>query len=136
MFPIFVPYQFDNVWRCMVPSCDVVVLGKECNSRLHVLIDSGATEPIFPVSIAEEIGLELSGPPDAEAHFGGSNSLGWRRPVQILLQGQRLDVTVLFAHNYRLRHGMLGRRGIFDRFSEVAFIDRADAPRTEFRLRE
>jgi hypothetical protein len=31
---------------------------------------------------------------------------------------------------------MLGRRGIFDKFSEVAFIDVGDEPRAEFRISE
>ena len=119
----------------MVPSCEIVVLGRTCNSRLQVLIDSGATEPIFPLSVAEEIGLDMFGAPTL-VHFGGGNSLAWRKPIQILLHGQRLDVTVSFAKDYYLRYGMLGRRGVFDKFSEVAFIDRGDEPRAEFRISE
>jgi hypothetical protein len=136
VYPIRIPYRFDAVWGCNVPSCEVVVLGRNCNSRLQVLIDSGATEPIFPISVAEEAGLDMFGAPQADVQFGGSTSIGWRKRVQILLQGQRLDVTVLFAKDYRFRHGMLGRRGIFDKFSEVAFIDVGDEPRAEFRISE
>jgi hypothetical protein len=65
--------------------------------------------------------------------FGGSSTDGRIADVHVEIQGQRLRLDVIFVKEILLGYALLGRKGLFSQFKEVAFMEKINPPRVQFR---
>jgi hypothetical protein len=99
----------------------------------EALVDSGSDSCIFPSEIADLLGIDLTA--TDSVRFVGGVVAGERRPVYFhpveievgSLGGPAFMTTVGFMPDFsNSGHGLLGRKGFFDRFSFVKFRDHDD----------
>lgn len=116
-----------------MPLCDVHVLGPGGRARVTSVFDTGAVYTVFPIRAAEDVGLKLPKAANFRIQYGGSACPGWRVRAYIELENRRLDTEIVFVERLDLPYGLLGRRGIFSRFNEIAFLESVKTPRVELR---
>lgn len=86
---------------------------------LFLVIDSGATVSALPKGDSEILGIDISaGLPTLVAGIGNEYMKGWQHNVIMRLNGEQLKVPIIFLDNDHAPR-ILGRTGIFDRFSIV-----------------
>ena len=118
----------------LLPLCDVYLLGRFRRERITCVVDTGAFYPVFPERVAEDAGISLSNVPKTfPIQYGGSDDRGRLVRVNIELEQQRFDAEVLFVERLAFPYGLLGRRGVFGRFSEIVFLEKVSPPRVELR---
>jgi len=126
-------YQIIPGQPTLLPICDVLLLGRVERASVRAVIDSGAEFPIFPRKAAEDAGIELPKVANSFVQYGGGRSLAWTQRVNVELASRRLDIDVWFVERLELPYALLGRRGVFASFKEIAFIEKSFTPRVEFR---
>ena len=104
----------------LLPLYDVVVLGKDRRIALRAVIDSGATHPFFPRSVAEDAGFDLTRAQRMNVTFGGSVTEGFIAETYVEISGQRLRVEVVYVEDIKLGYALFGRKTFFNQFNEVA----------------
>jgi predicted aspartyl protease len=117
----------------LLPLCNVVVLGRDVRVPVAAVIDSGATHPFFPKSVADQAGLELDKGNAINVTFGGSETTGRMVETHVQIGSRRFRLDVVYVDDIRLGYALLGRRTFFSKFNEVAFIERVKVPRVELR---
>ena len=129
------PYRIVAGEKYLLPICSLTLLGPGTSGRasLDVLVDTGATFSVFPNRAAEDVGLPLPRSPNFPLRFGSSVLPGRRTTAYVELDGRRFRTDVVFVERLLFRFALLGRRGIFARFREVAFLERRPSPAVEFR---
>lgn len=128
---IRVEYQLHPTGQ--LPLCQVIILGKERRVPVRAVIDSGATHPIFPMSAAEDAGVDLQRARAFPITFGGSQAPGHMVETYVEIAGRRFRLEIVFVEKLILGYALLGRRTFFNQFNEVAFIERIKTPRLELR---
>ena len=53
--------------------------------------------------------------------------------VYVQLGDKRWNAEVIFVERLAFSYGLLGRKGIFNQFNEVTFLEKSKVPRVEFR---
>ncbi len=114
----------------LVPAVDIVIVGP--NGRrmgLRALIDSGASETLFPASIAEPLGFDLSTATEVLAQTGGGTTAiyRWHEPIAAQVARVPFELMPCFGST---PIALLGRSDFFTAF-EVA----VDAARQTVTLR-
>jgi hypothetical protein len=117
----------------LLPLCEVIILGKTRRVPVRAVIDSGATHPIFPMSAAEDAGMDLSRGKPIQMAFGGSGAPGRLIETYVEIARRRFRLEIVFVEQLTIGYALLGRRTFFNQFNEVAFIERIKTPRVEFR---
>lgn len=128
---IDLPYQLHPTG--LLPLCEVVILGKDRRVPVQAVVDSGATHPFFPVSAAEDAGIDLTAAPRMNVTFGGSVTEGRSANVYVEIQRQRLMIRIVFVDDIKLGYALLGRDTVFNQFNEVAFLERTKVKRVQLR---
>jgi hypothetical protein len=118
-----------------LPFCEVWVLGRTRRVLVLTMVDSGAERPVFHKTTAEDAGIDLSRAAQFPIQYGGSRTDGWIAPVRIQLgsDGPKFDTEVVFVERLAYPYGLLGLYGVFNKFNEVAFLQRVKPRRVEFR---
>ncbi len=81
----------------------------------EALVDSGATDCMFPASIAAAIGLDLkAGAKNQRIGIGGKQEV-WVHPVILYVGEHVLSINASFAETLPVA-GLLGRIGFFEHF--------------------
>jgi hypothetical protein len=127
------PYEIVLGRPELLPLCTVDVLGPKGRARVRAVFDSGAEFPVFPRRAADDVGMPLPAAPNFPIQYGGSREYGRRVRAYIEIRQRRLDTEIIFVDRLAFAYALLGRRGIFGRFNEVAFLERVAAPRVELR---
>jgi hypothetical protein len=127
------PYKIQAGRPDLLPLCDLHVIGPKGRVLQRIVFDSGAEFPIFPRRAADDAGIMLPSAPNSWVQFGGSIAQARRHPTYLELDGHRWAVDVWFVDRLELPYALLGRRGVFSQFNEVAFIERIRQPRVELR---
>jgi len=70
-----------------IPFCEVALIGTTRRVLVSAVLDSGATHPMFPSSVAEDAGIDLSGASPVRVDFGGSNVVARRIRAHIEIIG-------------------------------------------------
>ncbi len=89
--------------------------------------------PIFPRKAGEDAGIDLSGLPDQDVQYAGSREPAWVRRAYFALGEHTFDLDIWFVERLDFPYAVLGRRGFFAKFREVAFLERIATPRVELR---
>jgi hypothetical protein len=120
-----------------LPLCELALIGPIRRVPIIAVVDSGATHPMFPASAAMDAGIDLSRARPISVDFGGSTTVGKlvRTYIEFLgLSERRLCPDVIFVEEeMKLGYAMLGRRGIFAQFAEIAFAEKISPGRIIFR---
>jgi hypothetical protein len=124
-------YQFEGAE--LLPLCEVALLGRSHDAIVRAVIDSGATDPIFPISAAEDAGLRLDRARQYRITFGGSTTESKLLGCDVRVGHQRFHLQIAFVERLLFPYALLGRRGLFNQFNEVAFIENIPSPRVELR---
>lgn len=109
----------------MVETTPIVKVGVRSNNGawwpLFLTIDSGATISALPSSDAEALDIRLgSGTKLLVSGVGGEEILAWRHNIRLRFAGDRHSFMVPFVFlNNPLAPRVLGREGIFDRFTLI-----------------
>lgn len=104
----------------IVPTAEVGFLSHEGEwLTLILLIDSGAVASALPKSDAVAFGIDLEkGRQAMIAGIAGQEVKGWEHTVRVRLGGELLEIPLLFVDSDTTPR-VLGREGIFDRFTIV-----------------
>jgi hypothetical protein len=127
------PYRFMLGRGDLLPLCDVYLIGPATRALVTALIDSGAVYPVFPERAAEDAGITLPKVRRFTVQYGGGTSAGTLARVYIELVGRRWETDIVFVERLDPPYALLGRRGVFARFNEIAFLERVPTPRVELR---
>jgi hypothetical protein len=117
----------------LLPMCDVYLLGPRSRVLVRSVLDSGAVYSVFHISAAQDAGLQLPNEPNWTVHYGGSAPPGWCVRTHIEIDRRRWDTEIVFVEKLDLPYGLLGRRGVFGQYNEVAFLERVSPQRVELR---
>jgi hypothetical protein len=88
---------------------------------------------VFHTSVAQDAGLTLPNAPNFRIQYGGGPTLGRLVSVYVELGGRRWKTEVVFVDRLAFRYALLGRRGVFAQFNEVAFLEKVNPRRVAFR---
>jgi hypothetical protein len=136
MGKIVLPYQLKQDRRghwSQLPLAQIIVYGRTRSVPVSAVIDSGATHPFFPTSVAEDAGIELQPAQQLQVTFGGSESIGLLKEAYIALGSRRLKLEIVFVEDLRLGYALLGRHTVFPQFNEVSFLESTRIKRVELR---
>lgn len=128
-----VPYQLMFGKGYLLPLCDVHLLGSRGRVLVRTLVDSGATYSIFPRKAAEDAGINVPEAANQEIQYGSEKVMGKKMKVYVQLGDKRWNAEVIFVERLAFSYGLLGRKGIFNQFNEVTFLEKSKVPRVEFR---
>jgi hypothetical protein len=128
-----VPYRIIFGNPRPLPLCELELIGRTERVTIDALVDSGAEYSVFPRKAADDAGLDLPRLSNGSVSFGGSVEPAWKAQVDFELEAWRLRADVLFVERLQFPYALLGRRGVFARFGEVAFVEKTNSPRVEFR---
>ena len=95
---------------------------------MNVLVDTGASLSVFPLQAAEHAELDRPRFSNLWIQYGSERVPAYRVKCFVVLFGRRLEIDVAFVERLDAPFGLLGRKTVFNRFTEVAFSEgRPDA---------
>ena len=103
------------------PIIPVIVEVRE-KSVVHALVDSGATVSLFHTSIAEDIGIDLTGAEQVYlAGIGGYVRAYVKKQLKVTIEGLGgIHIPIAFTEYIVSDLAILGRQGFFEAF-EITF---------------
>ena len=117
----------------LLPVIELAVLGPRGTVTQLALVDSGADYPVFPKKTGEDIGLNLLAGRLATVKYGGSDVVARVMRTHVRIGDEVCQPDIYFVEKLNFPYALLGRRGIFSKFNEVTFVERAKNPKIEFR---
>jgi hypothetical protein len=109
-----------------------VSVGKKRAQRtrpFEALVDSGASDCMFPIALAAAIGIKVeSGRQEDRTGIGGAQIV-WVHPVQLYVGADIIDINAAFAKTLPVA-GILGRAGFFEHF-RITFDPSGNPPGLE-----
>ena len=120
MHSVILHYQL--LYRRWLPIIPVVLNWRGVSVRSEGYLDSGAFYSIFKISIAAELGLDISRAKErmfvvADGSFIPAKLI--KLPIEI--GGRRKIAEVTFSDRLNIGFNLLGRRDVFEGFDEVIF---------------
>ncbi|MDO8599933.1 MAG: aspartyl protease family protein [bacterium] len=99
-------------------------------SNFKVLVDSGAAVSVFPASLGEAVGLDItSGNKVSLRGATGVVEEQFLHNVMIVIGGHDIELEVGFSYSFKFPFGLLGQRGFFEQ-SRICF----DLPKKDFEI--
>ena len=120
MHSVILHYQL--LYRRWLPIIPVVLNWRGVSVRSEGYLDSGAFYSIFKISVAAELGLDISRAKErmfvvADGSFIPAKLI--KLPIEI--GGRRKIAEVTFSDRLNIGFNLLGRRDVFEGFDEVIF---------------
>lgn len=120
MHSVILHYQL--LYRRWLPIIPVVLNWRGVSVRSEGYLDSGAFYSIFKISIAAELGLDISRAKErmfvvADGSFIPAKLI--KLPIEI--GGRRKIAEVAFSDRLNIGFNLLGRKDVFEGFDEVIF---------------
>ena len=101
-----------------------------------LLIDSGATVSALPKFDAEILGIKAEGGvPTMVAGIGGTAIQGWRHELSAILGEEEYKIPLIFLDSQEAPR-VLGREGVFERFTIVLEEDKQRSAFVDIRSKE
>ncbi len=124
MHSLIFPYKL--VDKRYIPVIPVILYGSlETKIRTEAYVDSGATFSIFSIDIAKSLELNLK---NAREQFFvvGDGSFIPAKVIKIPVQigSGKIISDIAFSDKLNIGFNLLGRRGIFEYFDEIAFCEK------------
>ncbi|MEK7334207.1 MAG: hypothetical protein AAB222_02660 [Candidatus Binatota bacterium] len=120
MHSVILHYQL--LYRRWLPIIPVVLNWRGVSVRSEGYLDSGAFYSIFKISVAAELGLDISRAKErmfvvADGSFIPAKLI--KLPIEI--GGRRKIAEVIFSDRLNIGFNLLGRKDVFEGFDEVIF---------------
>lgn len=120
MYSVILHYQL--LYRRWLPIIPVVLNWRGVSVRSEGYLDSGAFYSIFKMSVAAELGLDISHAKErmfvvADGSFIPAKLI--KLPIE--MGGRRRIAEVSFSERLNIGFNLLGRKDIFEGFDEVIF---------------
>ena len=120
MHSVILHYQL--LYRRWLPIIPVVLNWRGVSVRSEGYLDSGAFYSIFKISVAAELGLDISRAKErmfvvADGSFIPAKLI--KLPIEI--GGRRKIAEVAFSDRLNIGFNLLGRKDVFEGFDEVIF---------------
>jgi len=114
--------HYQLLYRRWLPIIPVVLNWRGVSVRSEGYLDSGAFYSIFKISVAAELGLDISRAKErmfvvADGSFIPAKLI--KLPIEI--GGRRKIAEVAFSDRLNIGFNLLGRKGVFEGFDEVIF---------------
>ena len=119
-------FQYKQINKRYMPIIPVILYGPNKPLSIEAYVDSGATLSVFSYEIAKELNLNLKDTRTVYLVVGDGGFIPSKLikiPVQIGNNKFICDVT--FSERLGIGFNLIGRRGIFEHFNEVAFNEKA-----------
>ncbi|MBI5098843.1 MAG: hypothetical protein HZB30_06345 [Nitrospirae bacterium] len=125
MHSLIFPYQLIN--KRHIPVIPLILHGsRNTKIRTEAFVDSGATFSIFNVDIAKSLMLNLK---NAREQFFvvGDGSFIPAKVIKIPVEigNEKIISDIAFSEKLNIGFNLLGRKGIFEYFDEIAFNEKA-----------
>ena len=120
MHSVILRYQL--LYRGWLPIIPVVLTWRKVSVRSEACLDSGAFYSIFKMTVAAELGLDVSRAKErmfvvADGSFIPAKLV--KIPIEIA--GRRTLAEIAFSDRLNIGFNLLGRKDIFESFDEVIF---------------
>lgn len=124
MHSLIFPYKLVN--KRYIPIIPIILYGsQESKIRTEAFVDSGATFSIFSIDIAKSLMLSLK---NAREQFFvvGDGSFIPAKVIKIPVQigDEKVISDIAFSEKLNIGFNLLGRKGIFEYFDEIAFNEK------------
>ncbi len=121
MHSLIFPYKLIN--KRHIPVIPLILHGShKTKIRTEAFVDSGATFSIFNIDIAKSLTLNLE---NAREQFFvvGDGSFIPAKVIKIPLEigNEKIIADIAFSEKLNIGFNLLGRKGIFEHFDEIAF---------------
>lgn len=120
MHSVIVRYQL--LYRGWLPIIPVVMTWRGRSLQSEAYLDSGAFYSIFKMSVATELGIEISHAKDRRFKVADGSFI----PVKLVklpinIAGRRGIAEVAFSDRLNIGFNLLGRKDVFEGFDEITF---------------
>ncbi len=104
-----------SVWRPIIP---VILKSEEIIVGYEALIDSGADYNVFPTSIAQALGIEVTkGSKRQIVGFGEQKIKGYEHTLELRVSNKWYSTKIIFSSRMpTYSFGVLGNQGFFNHF--------------------
>jgi hypothetical protein len=118
------PYKF--IGRRYLPVIPLILYGhSDISLRTEAFVDSGATVSIFSMDIAESINLNLKNALQQYFVVGDGSFIPAKvMKMTVQIGDEKFISDISFSEKLNIGFNLLGRKGIFEHFTEVAFSER------------
>ncbi|MBI3050825.1 hypothetical protein HYY74_00020 [Candidatus Woesearchaeota archaeon] len=108
-------YQlFRNAYYPVIP---LTLAHGEKRVNTSALVDSGATISIFNSSTGSELGVDVESGEKRIFQGVSAKLIGYVHTVTVLIEGEKIQCKVAFSGELGTSFNLIGREGIFDKFS-------------------
>lgn len=132
MSVVMEPYRVVPRYGATLPMTTLQLFGRRQRATVNVLIDSGALLSVFPIHAAESAEIDLPRHPNQRIEYGVGGSWAYRVRSYVALFGRRIAIDIAFVERLEAPFGILGRKGVFSQFHEIAFLERRPDAHTRF----
>jgi len=134
VYSLIFPYKLIN--KRHIPIIPIILYGSlDLKIKTEAYVDSGATFSIFSIDIAKSLMLNLT---NAREQFFvvGDGSFIPAKVIKIPVQigNEKIIADIAFSEKLNIGFNLLGRKGIFEHFDEIAFNEKGKE--VIFRLRK
>ncbi len=124
MHSLIFPYKL--ISRRYIPVIPIILYGSlKTKIRTEAFVDSGATFSIFSIDVAKSLMLDLK---DAREQFFvvGDGSFIPAKVIKIPVEigNEKIKADIAFSEKLNIGFNLLGRKGIFEHFDEIAFNEK------------
>ncbi|MBI4838050.1 MAG: hypothetical protein HY806_02705 [Nitrospirae bacterium] len=124
MHSLIFPYKLIN--KRYIPVIPLILHGsRNAKIRTEAFVDSGATFSIFNIDIAKSLTLNLN---NAREQFFvvGDGSFIPAKVIKIPIEigNEKIIADIAFSEKLNIGFNLLGRKGIFEYFEEIAFNEK------------
>lgn len=109
-------------WMPMIP---VALSYRSQTVKVEAYVDSGAFYSIFNIEVAQDLRIHFSDAKKTKFVVGdGKEITAWILKLPINIGPQSFVADIALSEELRVGFNLLGRKGIFDHFDEVAFQEK------------
>lgn len=109
------PYQITS--GAAYPVIKISLVYKNTKLTVDALVDSGANISIFAADVAESLGIDVESGKEVFLTGVGGRILGYEHFLNVEIAEKRLRCPVIFSQEFLVSFNLIGRKGIFDKFT-------------------
>ncbi|PIV57150.1 hypothetical protein COY52_10400 [Candidatus Desantisbacteria bacterium CG_4_10_14_0_8_um_filter_48_22] len=120
MYSIIFPYKERQSF--LMPIIPLILSGKGIQLATEAFVDSGATYSIFDLKLAEILAFDLKTARKQMFVVGNGGFIpGYIINIYMQIAECRFKTDVAFSDKLNVGFNLIGRKGIFENFSEIIF---------------
>jgi|SRR3989344_7224311 len=109
------PYQKSD--SEFYPVIKLSLIYQEIKLVIESLVDSGANISIFGADVAKSLGVDIESGKRIHLSGVGGKIAGFEHVVEMEIADVRFSSKVIFSREYRVSFNLIGREGVFNKFT-------------------